>query len=189
MKERRRVCFFFSSAWQRVYACTGAHVCVFHCGCDLLSRLHRDIKSALASLPDWTAAIWWTPHPLLCPSTRFRAIKNHHITEQQENQTNAAMSIFYEYKHWWQSHGDQSGFSNIPVATVLLTSHTHQVIYLHQLHWFLYLHPPTLVSTCIYWHPTAPRTHSSSHSSHTFVEWGFWYSVYRNRANTRNSFI
>lgn len=126
MKERRRVCFFFSSAWQRVYACTGAHVCVFHCGCDLLSRLHRDIKSALASLPDWTAAIWWTPHPLLCPSTRFRAIKNHHITEQQENQTNAAMSIFYEYKHWWQSHGDQSGFSNIPVATVLLTSHTHQ---------------------------------------------------------------
>lgn len=157
----------------RVHVCTGVHVCV---------SLWR--WAVIKTAPGYQISPGFTPWldccnlvaftaPALASST-FPGHKEppHHWATGESDQCRDAQLLrslwnvpFLWIKALKAIPRGPVRIHNIPVSTVQVTSHTHtsKVIYFHHLHWFLYLHPPTLVSTCIYWHPTAPRTHSSLH--------------------------
>lgn len=191
--------------------------------------------SVIKTAPGYRISLGFTPWLDCCNLVNFTAAAlpfsafpghkepPHHWATGESHQGSdghSEMPIFYEYYHWWQSHGAQSGF-RIDQYPLDRWPHTHIKSHIFASLALIPLFTPP--NTCLnmhYWHPAAPRTHSSSHlclcgesvhlapysspkscfnpktvqwnraiQKHILVEWGFWYSVCRNQANTRNRFI
>lgn len=167
-EERRRG--FFSSACVRVHG--RACVCVsLWLWSVIKAALGYQISSGFTPWLDYCNLVNFTPPAL--PFSTFPGHKEppHHWATGESDQCSDAQQLLSLWNLHFLWIKALMAIPQGPIRIQQCTSihctgdltHTSKVIYLHQLHWFLYLHPPTLVSTCIYWHPTASRTHSSSH--------------------------